>query len=766
MKKVIMFLFLFSFLIGFSNNVKAAPTEVNTVAELKDVVENATEEIEVKLGDSFPKDQDVTLNIDHLNLVNIDGNKDHVILENEFVINVRKHYVNTSQKDRVYLDNFHFDGKGKKDIGFSFGRFNNDGKFFVDDIRINDSIFENSIDAVINIDPTEVLLDGTTQVWGTDLIIKNNKSKNSGAVFVHDKGVINLNKSHIFNNENSSNEVGGGAVTAIGRDTTVGFGNSRVENNKYTGTAVDKKVGGGAVYTEGPWVRFVSSNSFFKGNETVGNDSQDGGAVHIVKQPTHLANSTYVQVANTTFAENNSSGEGGAIAIDSTKENVIELNFSNALFYGNSAKKAGGAISIYADEKITSKKSTEFENITFYKNSSGQFKGGAISLRNLEYELPIKSLIFFENKGAKNYENIVSTDGEINSTLSLGVDNGVASEVKSEDVFGKYPVPLTSNRGAIQIGQKEDRIILPTISVIPKFTNDKNEVTKGIADLYEYPNTSRIKWDQRFMNSEFLTLGSVNNASIIYDANDGNFNLPELKEFTGDEYYEGSKPTQYASLELPGRPAYVKHAEKDLNISREGYKFAGWSTEKNGELAEGLQEGDGLIIQGQTKLFAIWKVAQYQTKYYGNGHTSGVAPKMEKSLFGDHQKVKDAHTLKRTGYKFVGWSEKATATKANLQPGTDYKVGVKNNFYAVWQRDSNEVKYVANKATSGKTPKSAKVLYGNSVKLKNAGTLKRKGYNFAGWSTNKKATKVQYKVGKSIKVTKPTTVYAVWKKIK
>ncbi|PWI21137.1 hypothetical protein DF281_13825 [Kurthia zopfii] len=125
-----------------------------------------------------------------------------------------------------------------------------------------------------------------------------------------------------------------------------------------------------------------------------------------------------------------------------------------------------------------------------------------------------------------------------------------------------------------------------------------------------------------------------------------------------------------------------------------------------------------------------------------------------------------ASSSQRTGYSFIGWSEKATASKADpkYKPGADYKVKSKNNLYAVWQRDSNEVKYAANKATSGKAPKSAKVLYGNSVKLKTAGTLKRKGYTFTGWSTNKKATKAGYKVDKSLKIMKPTTLYAVWKK--
>lgn len=768
MKKVFMFLFLFSFLIGFSNNAKAAPTEVNTVAELKNLVENATEDIEIKLGDSFPKDQDITLEMNHFNLVKIDGNKENLTLNSEFTINLRKYHDEDMQQNLFEFENFHFDGQGKNDVGFSFGRFDDKVNHNANFIHIRHAIFENSTDSIITVKAPGVTQTRSLYISTLDLEIKNNKSNHAGAVFVDDHSSFSIHNSNIFNNVNASDEIGGGAISLIGSGTSLDLQYSRIENNKLTGTAkTGKELGGGAVYHED--FDSGSTTSFFnlfEGNETNLNESQNGGAIFIGKHLEGSYSQKFPDIRGTTFYKNKASGEGGAVAIDVTNANSLRFTFSDSLFYENSSKKNGGAFSMYSSKKISNYDDLEFKNVTFYKNSSGHTKGGALSLRNLDYEMPIESSIFFENTGKKNYENVVFEESNVKSTLNLGIDNGTVSEVKTEDVFGKYPVPLTSNRGRFEVGAAIDSKPLPTISVIPRFTNDANEVTKGLADLYKYPSNSLFSSDQRQTTSDFLTLGSVNNASILYDANEGNFNLPELKEFTGEEYYEGSKPKQYASLELPADFAFVKDGKEDLKVSRDGYEFKGWSTEKNGPIATDLQAGQVLVIQGQTKLYAVWQGKMYQTKYYGNGHTSGVAPKMTKSPFGENLKVKDANTLKRTGYSFIGWSEKATASKADpkYKPGADYKVKSKNNLYAVWQRDSNEVKYAANKATSGKAPKSAKVLYGNSVKLKTAGTLKRKGYTFTGWSTNKKATKAGYKVDKSLKIMKPTTLYAVWKK--
>lgn len=768
MRKLLVLAFLLIGSLGFSVNVKAAPTEVNTVAELKNIVENATTEIEVKLGDSFPKDQDITLEMNHSHKIEIDGNKEQLKLNSKITINLNKYHDENSQKTLFKFDNFHFDGEGVNDVGIEFGRFENLDNFNSNDVFIVHSTFENSTDSVIKVKTAAVEQYRTLQLLTEDLIIKNNKSSVGGAIFADGQTHIRVDNSSFTNNTNASNVVGGGAISAIGIGTGISVNYSKFINNKITGVAsAGKKLGGGAIYHENAFAGMTQSFvSYFEGNETNSAEPQDGGAILVGRNDQEAYVEKLFDIEGSTFTKNKSSGDGGAVSIDLTYAKDLRYQIVKSVFAENSSVGEGGAVSSHADEPVSNYNEFKFIGNTIYKNASGESKGGGISFLNLDFEIPISSSLFAENIGSKNFENVEITTGNIKSIHNLGIDNGTENKVKSETIFGKYPFKLSNNRSLVQVGAIDDQRILPSIPVIPRFTNDKNEVVKGITDLEEANEHEIFFGDIRHRYSDFITIGAVDVASILYDANEGDFNLPELKEFTGEEYFEGANPSQYASLELPGDFAFVKDGKEDLKVSRDGYEFKGWSTEKNGPIATDMQAGQALVSQGQTKLFAVWKANQYQMKYFGNGHTSGVAPKMTKSPFGENLKVKDANTLKRTGYTFVGWSEKATASKADpkYKPGEDYKVKSKNNLYAVWQRESNEVKYAANKATSGAAPKSAKVLYGNSVKLKNGGTMKRKGYTFTGWSMNKKATKAQYKVGKSLKITKSTTLYAIWKK--
>lgn len=573
--------------------------------------------------------------------------------------------------------------------------------------------------------------------------------------------------SEIKGNVNKSNNVGGGAITATGEEFTIYADGIIFKDNKLAGkNSVSDEIGGGAIYVNVGIQRMIFSASIFENNSTNPNESQQGGAFFIKDKYDEYPSIQQIDINTSNFTNNISSDSGGAISLLIKGGSYTEFHLNHNLFYSNSAEvsnseNGGGAVYIYRPGYIHATEKLHFTENTFYKNKASNGKGGAFHSNTIDSILEFNYNVFGQNKAVKGFENAYINNPPLENIDTFGYDNGESPKYNEEQYFGIYPIKYTDNRGKRRAGISDRQEVVKSISVIPRFTNDANEVLNGFADLNK---GNAFYNDLRNMKATFMTSGSVYNSSILYDANGGNFNLPQMKEFTGEEYYEGTTPKQYAELWLPQRDAVVKSGDQDLKIKLDGFRFKGWSTEKNGQPTAGYQPGDTFEIDGQVKLFAVWEEVKYPVKYFGNGHTSGVAPKMEKSRLGEDIKVKDENTLKRKGYTFLGWSEKATATKADLQPGMDYKVGMKNNFYAIWQRDSIEVKFAANKATSGMAPKSAKVLYGNSVKLKNAGTMKRKGYTFTGWSTNKKAIKAQFKVGKAVKITKPTTLYAVWKK--
>lgn len=685
MKKFLIFCLIITASIIYSDSAKAAIIEVNSIEQLQNEVGNATEDVEVKLGDEFPTTKDFILNINHVNKFTIDGHKEKLKFKSRMDIKFLKHSAEQQFSESV-LKNFHFNGENKRNVGIRVYSDISEKDFSIRILKIQNSVLENSTESVIQIEKPRNLENYLT-LFISNSKIRNNISQIGGAVLGKNNVSISLEHSVLENNNNQSNQIGGGAITLNGNDSETSISSSRFINNQISGSAINgNEIGGGAIYLGS--TKYGTLNiydSHFDRNHTKSSGGQSGGAIFIENLEPTLNTYMNMYVSTSNFSNNSSSGDGGAIAMTAGPFVRIQQLFNASLFYKNNSKKAGSALSLKSSEKVTLVDSPIFNRLTFYGNSSSEKHGGAINFTNIESDFSFTQSIFAKNNGGDIYSNL----GKLISIDSLGVEH----EVNSEELFGKYDIPLKSNRGGNQIGTKEDNYIMPSISVIPKFTDNKNEIIIGKADpANEFIPQDPIGLNQSDLRGNWsrnLTLGSVYNASILYDANEGNFNLPQLTEYTGEEYYEGTKPSQYGELWLPREKAIVADGKVDLNIKREGYTFNGWSKDRTGKPTNGMQPKDEFSIQGQIKLFAVWKINKYETKYFGNGHTSGTAPKMIQKNYDSTMKINDKGSLKRKGYTFVGWSEKPTSAKANpkFKPGINIRVTSKNNLYAVWKRN-------------------------------------------------------------------------------
>ncbi|GEK34364.1 InlB B-repeat-containing protein [Kurthia sibirica] len=76
------------------------------------------------------------------------------------------------------------------------------------------------------------------------------------------------------------------------------------------------------------------------------------------------------------------------------------------------------------------------------------------------------------------------------------------------------------------------------------------------------------------------------------------------------------------------------------------------------------------------------------------------------------------------------------------------------------------MKYYGNGNTTGIEPMQKAVNQNTSITVKKQGTLKKKGYKFAGWASKATARKADNKLapGKKIVATKKIQLYAVWKR--
>ena len=169
-------------------------------------------------------------------------------------------------------------------------------------------------------------------------------------------------------------------------------------------------------------------------------------------------------------------------------------------------------------------------------------------------------------------------------------------------------------------------------------------------------------------------------------------------------------------------------------------------------------------------LYAEWKKeSSYTIRFDGNGADGGATAAVTVGIGRSIQLPVCGYT--RTGYSFTGW---------NLRPdgkGTSYADGstVTNlsrsdggtvTLYAMWKANSYQVAFDANGGTG--TMKAQTMTYDKDAAL-TAGSFKRVGHTFVGWSTDPNAVTPQFANRQKLRnLTAESggivTLYAVWNK--
>lgn len=224
-------------------------------------------------------------------------------------------------------------------------------------------------------------------------------------------------------NDNRSVNVGGGAIYSFDSDATIR--NSTFEDNH---SILDR---GGALFFAG-FGSLTIENSTFTENTSRSN----GGAVYIDIRSSGVGNNFVIRDSN--FDENNSlSGRGGALYVDiSARENTLTI--TNTTFNENSSDSQGGAI--YMDSNREYNPFT-ITNSTFTKNVSRSSRGGALYVdmnRQLYSPVNITGSLFSENSAFTTGGAIyVDSGDEIsinNSTFDTNSSGGGGGAVYLENV--------------------------------------------------------------------------------------------------------------------------------------------------------------------------------------------------------------------------------------------------------------------------------------------------------------------------------------------
>ena len=211
---------------------------------------------------------------------------------------------------------------------------------------------------------------------------------------------------------------------------------------------------------------------------------------------------------------------------------------------------------------------------------------------------------------------------------------------------------------------------------------------------------------------------------------------------------------------------------------KEGYTFAGWSTNPYETIAAEYLPNETYSINRDFEVYPVWidessgsDVYSYEIIFVANNGTSDIQTNPltlpESSITYDLPSIEQVG-FTREGYSFVGWSYDSDGEV--LKEAPVIQSGTTTTFYAIWElvgpRYQYTVTFDGNGATSGST--DSVILsgddYSQTIIFPVCG-YEREGYIFAGWGFTPEATIMIFQPGQERDITSDTTVYAIWTEV-
>ena len=275
------------------------------------------------------------------------------------------------------------------------------------------------------------------------------------------------------------------------------------------------------------------------------------------------------------------------------------------------------------------------------------------------------------NQNSKEYIGIAITAAKLHNADDTYTETQTASagDVFKGDVFkykdGKWlknPITIKFNPGngsgdqyeqIVDSGEKEVTL------EANKFTwEGNNHVFVGWRTAED--GTGEFYDDEATINTKNLT-GDItlyaqwkDGVIVYFDANDG----------------EGDMPKQTIIGKIPVTASLNKNT-----FTREGYKFSGWNTEKDGSGASSYSDCDEIKLSTYVTLYAQWTEETDDDIVITYDANDGTGTMDAQTVKKGTEVTLSANTFTREGYTFTGWNTVAAPTTDN--PGTAYAAGTK-----------------------------------------------------------------------------------------
>jgi uncharacterized repeat protein (TIGR02543 family) len=258
--------------------------------------------------------------------------------------------------------------------------------------------------------------------------------------------------------------------------------------------------------------------------------------------------------------------------------------------------------------------------------------------------------------------------------------------------------------------------------------------------------------------SVILTIGSVfalgvpalattaSNPTIVFDGNSISATIPAS---------ESATRVSADSLSLS-----TESLARSATTSRTGYTFGGWALTQGGAATTAITT---TTTSDTTRtIYAVWNTT---LTYNVNGADSGLPSGSATTTtyrFWNNLTLPTVGTMVKSGYAFGGWMAATVSTdRATTYMAALAAVG-NPTLYAAWIKT---VAFNSNTSTSGTIP-SSQVYTSGGTALKlpvlSEMTLRKTGYDFAGWSTTATGTPLS-NPGSYVPLVSQQTLYAIWK---
>ena len=215
-------------------------------------------------------------------------------------------------------------------------------------------------------------------------------------------------------------------------------------------------------------------------------------------------------------------------------------------------------------------------------------------------------------------------------------------------------------------------------------------------------------------------------------------------------------------------------AEKDSKIilpicNKSGYEFLGWFLASDDSICAG-QAGEEFTVQGDMTLKAHFEKKEAVKVTITFDTDGGKEAKPIRAAKGDTIRLSKTE---KDGYNFLGWyTEKDGGILLGI-PGSEMKAVKDMTAYALWEKEAVE------DSDNGADPETCKVTFHagkGTVKTKELTIIKGgslylpmpecEGYDFTGWYLDDALTQFGGAYHDAYRITKDTSFYAKWEKIK